>query len=184
MGLMASAEMLLPYDQSRADLLFARRRKSRRGQAPRQPHEIPLTTPEPPRWSPKINRGTILRGAFIVGGSTLVIGTALLKPWTWFTPQPDQEDSQKIDLGKRKLNIELDELPNSSIKTLLLSRVKPLYSPNPPKSINYDGLEVKVSNPKVVLKTVNINRVSGFFTPRDSSFTTPEPLYPTRATSI
>lgn len=175
MGLMASAEMLLPRD-----LLFARRRKSRGGQTPRRPSaETRLTPPEPPRWSPKISRG-----ALIVGGSTVVIGTALLKPWIWFTPQLDQEDSQKVDLGKQKLSTELDALPDSPIKTLLLGRVKPLYDSNPPKSINYDGLEIKVSNPKVILKTVNTNRVSGFFTPRDSSYITLEPLYPTRATRL
>lgn len=180
MGLMANAEMLLPYDQSRADLLFARRRKSRGGQPPRRhPAETRLTPPGPPRWSPKISRGAI-----IVGGSMLIMagGAALLKPWTWFTSL-DQEDPEE-DLGKQKLNAELDQPPDSPIKTLLLNRVKPLYGPNPPKSLNYAGLEVKVSIPKVILKTENTKRVSGLFTPRDSSYTTPEPLYPTRATRL
>lgn len=176
MGLMATAEILLP----RADLLFSRKKKSGGRQPTKRPSTARhLTPPEPPRWSPKISRGAV-----IVGGGTVVIGTALLKPWDWFTPQLDQEDSQKVDLGKLKLNTELDNLPDSPIKTLLLSRVKPLYDLNPPKSLNFAGLEVNVSNPKVVLKTVNINRVSGLFTPRDSSFTTPEPLYPTRVTRL
>lgn len=94
------------------------------------------------------------------------------------------ESPLKPDSGKQKLNDELDKLPDSPIKSFLQTRVKPLYGPNPPKSINYDGQEIKVYNPTVILKTINTNSVRGLVAPRSSSFITPEPLLPTKETQI
>lgn len=99
------------------------------------------------------------------------------------TSQPAVETAQALDKGKQRLNEELDQLPNSPIKSLLISRVKPLFGLNPPASINYDGLDIKLFTSAVVLKTVNINSVSSLYTPRDSSFVS-EPLYPTQTTTL
>lgn len=93
------------------------------------------------------------------------------------------ETPPRLDLGKQRLNDELDKLPNSAIKSLLLARVKPFYGSSPLKSINYNGQEIKVYNPAVVLKTANTNEVRGEVTPR-SSFLTSDPLFPTRETLI
>lgn len=94
------------------------------------------------------------------------------------------ETSPKLDQGKQRLNDELDKLPDSPIKSLLFVRVKPLFGPNPPTSINYDGLEVKVLNPRVFLKTVNAAGVSAEYSPRNSSSIDLEPLYPIRETHL
>ncbi len=94
------------------------------------------------------------------------------------------ETQSKPDEGKRRLNEELDRLSDSPIKSLLAARVKPFFGSNPPKSVTYDGLDIKVSNPTVVLKTVNTDSASGVYTPRDSSFSTLEPLYPTKEVTL
>lgn len=180
MGLMASIEAELPSMQSRRDFFtfaFARKVRGRGGQPPKRPNiDHSPASPQPPG-----NGGFKLsRRSLIVGGGVLTTGAivaAITKPW-------EQLYYPTTDLDKQRLNTELDELPNSTVKSLLTARIKPLFGPHPPKSINYEGLEIKIAKSKVVSKTVNINEVRGLYSPRDSSFVTLEPLYPTKETTI
>lgn len=98
MGLMAIIEM-----ESRRDLItleFARRR-SRGGQPPRRTREVHLAQPQSPNWGPKIPRGVL-----IVGGAAAV-GVALLRPWEWFTPQPEPEGPETLEsLVAQAINLE------------------------------------------------------------------------------
>ncbi|MCL5091123.1 MAG: hypothetical protein M1514_03880 [Patescibacteria group bacterium] len=101
-------------------------------------------------------------------------------------PKPQsikQEVKPGVDEGKKRLNEELDKLPDSIVKSLLFARIKPLFGPNPPEKLNYDGLDIKAANPAVILETVNTNSVSGHSTFRDISYK-PDPLFPTKKTNI
>ncbi|MBU1000404.1 hypothetical protein KKE78_03355 [Patescibacteria group bacterium] len=132
----------------------------------------------------RASRWSLFVDMLLLAPSLLTTCTPSKPPTPTPTVQPETGIPQKPEQGKQRLNDELGQLPDSVVKSLLFARVKPFYEPNPPKSVNYDGLEVKVSEPVVVLKTINTNQVTGLFSPRDSSFTTLEPLYPTKATLI
>lgn len=97
---------------------------------------------------------------------------------------PPIETPLGADIGKQRLIKELDKLPDSVVKSLLQARIKPLFGQNPPSSLNYDGLDIKLSRSAVVLKNLNANSVSGHFTPRDSSTTKLEPLFPTKNSTL
>lgn len=129
------------------------------------------------------SRKSLVLDMIILTPGLLTAACSPSKPAPTSTPRVT-EAPPNMDLGRQKLNTELDNLPDSVIKSLLLARVKPLFGPNPPAIINYDGLDVKLSRPVVRLQTLNANRVSGLFTPRDSSTTTLEPLYPTKETTV
>lgn len=119
-----------------------------------------------------------------LGAAWVMTSCTPTKPQPVERPAIVVEISQRQDIGKQRLNQELDNLPDSVIKSLLTTRVKPLFSPNPPKSMTYEGLNIKISDPLVILKTVNTNSVSGFYTPRDSSGIRLESLYPTKEDSL
>lgn len=95
------------------------------------------------------------------------------------TPTP--EKPRELSLGKQKLNQEIDNLPQSPIKNLLVQRIKPYYGPGYPKTVNFGGLEINIQNPQVLLRTENINQVSGRFTFR-GGLAPSEPLYPAQTT--
>lgn len=119
----------------------------------------------------KVERREFLRllgffGAAAVSGQ-LVIGS---------------EKPQEVPLGKRKLIREIDGLPESPIKVLLLQRIKPYYRLDPPKTVDFGGIEIQIQHPEVRLKPENINQVSGRFTFRESRPS--EPLYPTQTTVV
>lgn len=177
------------YDQSRReflgiDYLFSRDR-SRGRQPPRRPTTRPQSPqPEPPHWGGlKVTRREALVVSSFIGGS--IITAIILKPWTWLTPPDEQPKSQ--ELGKLRLLQEIDNLPQSAIKTLLTGRVKPVYQPNPPQTLDFDGEQVKIIDPIVRIETQQIPQVRGSFNFRGKSFVEykpKEPLVPLVPTTI
>lgn len=92
---------------------------------------------------------------------------------------------RELPLGKKKLNQEIDSLPPSPIKTLLVQRIKPYYQMDYPKTVSYAGVEVKIFEPRVRLAIGDVaNEVNGFFTVREGITTYAEPLYPLRVERI
>lgn len=94
-------------------------------------------------------------------------------------PEPAPKE---FSLGKQKLIREIDSLPESPIRALLLQRIKPYYRLVPPKTVDFGGTKIQIQNPEVGLRTENINQVSGRFTFRESRPS--EPLYPTQTTVV
>lgn len=93
---MATLEMEL--DLSKRDFLtlgFARR-KSRGGQPPRRSHfRPPSPQPQPPDWERLVTRREVIiaAGTIVAGGAI----AALLKPWDWFKPQPEQAGPETLE---------------------------------------------------------------------------------------
>lgn len=110
----------------------------------------------------------------LLGGA----GAALLSG-SVIGPEPMPHE---FSLGKKKLIREIDNLPPSTIKTLLAQRIRPYYQFNYPKIVDFAGIEIKIQNPEVRLRTENVNQVSGRFTFRESRPS--EPLYPTQTTVV
>lgn len=101
------------------------------------------------------------------------------------TPAQAPEKSRELSLGKKKLNQEIDNLPTSLIKTLLVQRIKPYYQIDYPRTINYAGVEVEIFEPRIRLATGEIaNKVSGLFTAREGITSYVEPLYPLQTERI
>lgn len=127
----------------------------------------------------RLERREFLRilAAATLSGQLLIGSSEAPKP----TPKPTPEKPRELPLGKKKLNQEIDNLPPSPIKTLLVQRIRPYYILEYPRTVNFGGLEISIQNPQVQLRTENINQVSGRFTFRES--TPSEPLYP-RQTAI
>lgn len=110
----------------------------------------------------------LLGGAGVTLFSGFVIG-----------PEPAPKE---FSLGTQKLIREINDLQESSIKTLLLQRIRPYYQLVPPKTVDFGGIEIQIQNPEVRLKTENVNQVSGRFTFRRSAPS--ESLYPTQTTVV
>lgn len=107
-----------------------------------------------------------------LSGAALFSGSAI-------GPEPAPKE---LPLGKKKLNQEIDNLPPSTIRTLLTQRIKPYYQLEYPRTVDFAGIEIKIQNPEVRLRTENVNQVSGRFTFRESRPS--EPLYPTQTTVV
>lgn len=179
MGLMAMTEIPL-VGLSRRDFLSGRRRRGG-GQPPRRPDSSsPSLSSQPPNWGRMLTRREILIAGSIMGAG--IVAAAIFKPRTWFT-QEDKENASAVDLGKQRLIEEIDKLPESQIKSLLITRIKPFYQQNSPGSVMYQGTEIKVSTTKVDLLTQNSNRVHGEFRLRGSTFQA-EQLHPTQPATI
>lgn len=105
-------------------------------------------------------------------GAALFSGSAI-------GPEPAPKE---LPLGKKKLNQEIDNLPPSTIRKLLTQRIKPYYQLEYPKTVDFAGLEIRIKESEVKLRTQNINQVSGRFTFRGS--VPSEPLYPAQAVVV
>jgi hypothetical protein len=129
--------------------------------------------------------GKISRRNFLIAiGAGLLLPTACRPNSVSTAENKLQESTPFVDLGKQNLTEELDKLPDTPIKRLLQSRIRPLFGSNPPTKINYDGLQINLANPTVVLKTENINQVSGLYTLRANFKESFEAVYPTVETTL
>ena len=92
---MATAEMLFPDDQSRGDLLFARRRRSHSRPSPKPRPESSFTPPQPPdRGRFRFTRGQIIAGGTVIAGSVIAV---FLQPWQLLTVQPEQTEPETLE---------------------------------------------------------------------------------------
>lgn len=71
---------------------------------------------------------------------------------------------------KTKLVTETNLLPDSPIKSLLISRVLPVFQQKPPFTLNYAGIGITVRNARVVYSYQAMgNKASGSFTMREAN---------------
>lgn len=90
------------------------------------------------------------------------------------------ESSPSPDDPKTKLITEANLLPDSTIKSLLLSRTLPLYQKKPPFILNYAGIPITVHDARVVYNYQAMgNRAGGSVTMRENNL----PLESTVATT-